>query len=205
MSGYLRGVAAVGAQEGLSSSEMSAVCLVQAVSSAASGVFYPRGGLFAVREALMQAVQLGGGVVVAEAQGCELLLEEAEGVAGAVRVVGVTTAGRASYNCSRSVVSGMGLLCTYCKMLPAEALSAETREALAALRETRPLVRVVYWLSGSAADLGVTSSDFYAIGAAESQEEEGHSAYRRVWSPSAKDAAWDDGWTFRIVVALITI
>jgi hypothetical protein len=85
----------------------------------------------------------------------------------------------------------MGLLCTYCKMLPTQTLSAETREALAVLRETRPLIRVIYWLSGSTGELGITSNDFYAI---EAEGEEGHSAYSRVWSPSAKDAAWTEGW-----------
>lgn len=50
----------------------------------------------------------------------------------------------------RAVVSGVGLLNTYLKLVPAEAVSTATKTALAELREKKPVVTVVYWLRGTA-------------------------------------------------------
>ena len=66
-------------------------------------------------------------------------------------------------NSRRAVVSGVGLLNTYLKLVPAEAVSAATKTALAELREKKPVVTVVYWLQGTAQSLVENYAPTFAV------------------------------------------
>lgn len=117
---------------------------------------------------------------------------------------------------SRSIVSGMGTLCTYSKLLPHAAVSERTRTALSLLSEARPKVTVVYWLQGTVAELGLSSTDYVQAGrytetsghlapglaapratasnstaAAVDPKETYARSFMKVWSPSAKDPSWN--------------
>ena len=101
---------------------------------------------------------------------------------------------------SKSVISGLGVLSTYTKLIPAEAVSRPTRDILSGLKECRPKTLVVYWLQGSEQDMGAAlrSCDYYEVGvqpesdSAESKESKDVfcSSFVHVWSPSAKDPSW---------------
>ena len=60
-------------------------------------------------------------------------------------------------------MSGVGLLNTYLKLVPAEAVSAATKTALAELREKKPVVTVVYWLQGTAQSLVENYAPTFAL------------------------------------------
>jgi hypothetical protein len=50
---------------------------------------------------------------------------------------------------SRSVISGVGALCTYTRLLPSSAVSAAMRLNLVNLSESRPKILVLVWLKGA--------------------------------------------------------
>ena len=58
------------------------------------------------------------------------------------------------------MVSGVGALCTYTRLLPPEAVSETARKAMSLLVETRPKVLVVFWLHGTLSELGLSSTDY---------------------------------------------
>lgn len=151
---------------------------------------------------------------------------------------------------SRSVISGLGVLCTTAKLIPSTALSQHTVDTLASLREQRPRVTVVFWLAGTADELGLSSTDYYecassshshssrnnsnissgisssggsssgtsssgssggggsdggAPSPASSSSAALSSSYMRVWSPSAKDAAWGSTHPEDVQVVVVEI
>lgn len=220
----LSAVSAVGAKEGLVASEASALNLALGLVGAAEGVFWPVGGYSAVVKTLCGAIRQSGGEVYGDVKVKRVLLSTAQSATATAvyRAEGVEVAvgrGAESHSvvlkASQSVVSSMGVLCSYTRLLPASgvtALSAETRAALNGLTETRPRHKVVYWIdcsttsveSGvSAQDLGLTSSDYFEIGSRSSGGEDessvtsssgsdavSDSKYLHIWCPSAKDPSW---------------
>ena len=50
---------------------------------------------------------------------------------------------------SQSVISGVGALCTYTRLVPPSAVSDATREALSQQVESRPKVQVLVWIEGT--------------------------------------------------------
>ena len=65
--------------------------------------------------------------------------------------------------CAQTVISGVGALCTYTRLLPPEAVSDAARKALALLVEGRPRVLVVFWLRGTLAELGLAATDYLEL------------------------------------------
>jgi hypothetical protein len=190
----LHGIAAAGADEPLCAVDCSGYTLANALQSAAQGVFYPAGGASAIAAALVHTITQAGGVVYCNAEVREVVLEEVPGTKS-VKTTGVTVAvtnARSSptpappssidaleaksdenssnssdvtFHAEKSVISGLGVIATFTKVIPAEAISAATRQMLAGLREVRPVVKVVYWLRGDATALGLSSTDYYEVGA----------------------------------------
>ena len=138
----------------------------------------------------MRAVRAAGGEVHTDVP-IRGILCEADEAEGKVRAIGVRLGGAAlsragsrdsvaavacddgedddadpslsTVRCGHSVVSGVGALCTYTRLLPPEAVSDAARKALALLVEARPRVAVVFWLKGGLAELGLASTDYVEI------------------------------------------
>ncbi len=216
MFALLAGTATVAAGEWLPGNQMSAYCLAHSMAATAGGLYYPVGGPGALEDAMMRSIRLSGGVVCRGAKVRDVVLEEVNSpIEGAprvkhVRATGVQVSlspdtGAAGVDdgsrlivltASQSVVSGLGLLCTYTKLLPAEVLSEDTIRELRTLQETRPVARVVYWLKGSVEQLGLERAavDHLEVGGGHAAGGDGESnpspLYMRVWSPSRKDPSW---------------
>lgn len=177
----LQGAAVVGAQEPLCAADCSAYCLASAIFDAAQGQFYPPGGAVAVAQALCSTVEQAGGTVYSDVAVQQLVLEEVPGTKS-IRATGVTVCAASSitdrsgssegspitplsitFQGSKSVVSGLGAIATFTKLVSPEAVTRSTQEALCTLREQRPVVQVVYWLRGE--DHGLSATSFYSVGA----------------------------------------
>lgn len=176
----LEGLAAVGAGEAITSADASAYLIAGALFNASQGIFYPIGGPAAIIAALTRTIQAAGGAVYSEVDVQDIVLEEIEGEGGGptssqvIRATGVSVAVDAAhaadssadvtFQASKSVISGTGVLNTYTKLLPPEAVSAGAKEMLSGLVEVRPRVKVVYWMRGNLQELGISSTDYYEVG-----------------------------------------
>jgi hypothetical protein len=177
----LQSLSVVGCGEPLCAADCSAYALASAVYGASQGAFYPPGGAAALARALCGTVRSAGGVVFDVVGVLAALLEEITGT-NPVRATGVSVTSATArvhadmdapeeaapgitFTATKSVISGIGAIATFTKLIPAEAVSRATHEVLATLRESRPLVRVVYWLRGDAVALGGLSGvDYYQVG-----------------------------------------
>jgi hypothetical protein len=190
----LHGIAAAGADEPICSADCSGYSLANAMQSAAQGAFYPAGGASAIAAALARTITQAGGVVYCGAEVREIVLEEVPGtkavkttgITVAVPSVGSRDVQAAptstidaleaksdennantvdiTFHAEKSVISGLGVIATFAKVFPTEAISPASRQMLAGLREVRPVVKVVYWLRGDAPALGLSSTDYYEVG-----------------------------------------
>jgi hypothetical protein len=221
------GAAAVG--EELDASSCSGWALAAAINAGSSGGFYPAGGITALTAMLAGVVESAGGVILNDVAVHDVVLKESmndqvdtANSSGRLFATGVTvgmsaprpdiqTDGAAScrtdylLSARQSVISGLGVISTYTKLLAPDAVDASTRSMLAGLSEMRPKVRVVYWLprkvEGSCDDsaqlpsVEFSSTDFYESICSNSvpmKDMKFFTSYRHVWSPSAKDSSWGD-------------
>jgi hypothetical protein len=103
----------------------------------------------------------------------------------------------------KSVVSGLGVLCTTTKLIPSEVVSDSTIETLAELTEARPKVVVAFWLRGTASELGLSSTDYFETSlrrtkqpttltssSSSGRDLDESPSFVHVWCPSVKDADW---------------
>eukprot|EP01032_Pedospumella_encystans_P017693 gene17692-20153_t len=226
----LSALASVGAHESIDSTECSAYLLGSSIYGSSGGVFYPTNGPGGIVNSLFNIIQQSGGVVYRNVNIGEIVLEEygpRTNISSGIRASGVSiltppTADAKSVEVtltSRSVVSGTGILHTYAKFIPPEAVTLSTRQSLSNLAEALPRVKVVYWVEGDREALGLTSTDYYEYGKQPSlytpnnnsnsgteaaqvpltEEQIAHNATERarfqqqavhVWSPSCKDSSW---------------
>ena len=226
----LSSVASVGAREGLLPSESSALNLALGLVSASEGVFWPVGGYSALVQALCATIQESGGEVYRDVKISKLVIETPAAALGNSAAEVFKASGVEVYlnsgsdsndsekssvvlEGSQSVVSGMGVLCTYTRLLPTSGvtncISTDTRAALNGLTETRPRHRVVYWVDCSTAiagsgnsnnnlmlNLGLSATDYFEIGSCSVDGEDSNSdalsnsKYLHIWSPSIKDPVW---------------
>eukprot|EP01038_Epipyxis_sp_PR26KG_P005102 gene5102-7111_t len=214
-------LAVAAADEGLCGSDLSGFALAHGISYAENGLYYPKGGYKAIENALCRSIRSSGGVVLKDVSVNDIILEQDDN--NKIKAVGVSilqdssnannskqsktkksdsTSNEDNENIlqlmgRKSIVSGLGVLCTYTKLLPLEAVSDLTKNMLSVLAEARPKVAVVYWLDSSKNDLGLSAVDFvetstqieYEMGS-ENMRESFASSFVKVWSPSMKDSEW---------------
>mmetsp|Transcript_5301 Transcript_5301/g.5448 ORF Transcript_5301/g.5448 Transcript_5301/m.5448 type:complete len:765 (+) Transcript_5301:48-2342(+) len=197
----LYAMAAAAQEEVQPATESSACILATALSMSEEGMYYPVGGVSALQKVLCAAIRTTGGRVFTDV-GVEGL-EVTETKPGVCRATGVrvsvetgdTTESRVVKG-TRSVVSGLGAICTYTRLLPSVHLSQSIKQSLSTLTEARPKVLVVFWLQGTASLLGLTSCDYFEMtstGETEQSPEDVEAfvdGWVRVWSPSCKDPDW---------------
>lgn len=214
----LSAIAAAASGQGLVAANCSAFSLANYIQTA-RGIFYPEGGPSALRKSLTRTIRSAGGCVLKNIALKEVLLEES---AGKTVCVGVSvsnapenldktlknpdlnnTEKEITIKAEKSVISGMGVLPTYLKIIPLELISNQTKEQLSVLTEARPTISVVYWFNGSIESLGFSPAEYVELteqpktvlsGVNEiNLGLEGFAAsYARVWSPSAKDPTWKE-------------
>ena len=192
----------VASEEGLLSADCSALALASILAAAETGVFYPTGGYAALQTALARTVRAAGGEVLTDVPVKEIVAEKNDKgvyVATGVRIDIASSVPESVddvISTDRTVVSGLGAICTYTRLLPANAVTDSMRSAIAQVCESRPKVQVVLWLSGTAADLGLTSTDYVEIApqielpVSNDIRDKFAGSYLRIWSPSAKDPSW---------------
>ena len=181
-----------------------------------TGCSYPVGGLSGIQQQLISTIrEAGGDVIVAEVRGIVVEPEStainssSDNVVLAARGVTIATSNSSSSSSSSSsskedeitltgsVVSGVGILCTYLRLLPdivwtynpkpssttttteEESTNSsssnespfnqqrialnEAKHRLNGIRESEPVAKVVFWLSGKATSLGISSCDYVEV------------------------------------------
>lgn len=237
----LSALASVGANESIDSTECSAYLLGSSIYGSSGGVFYPTNGPGGIMNSLVNTIQHSGGVVYRNVNIGEIVLEEygpRTNTSSGIRASGVSiltppTADTKSVEVtltSHSVVSGTGILHTYAKLIPPEAVTLNTRQSLSKQVEALPRVKVVYWVEGDREALGLTSTDYYEYGKQPilytpsssnsnnsseatpvplTEDQVAHNAAERarfqqqavhVWSPSSKDSSWAERYHFEFEV-----
>ena len=197
--------------------EMSASAVTTMFTAADTGVHYPVGGLLALRRALIRTIREAGGEVYCDVPvlGIAASKDEASGTstASGVRVRGDGSS-EAVFSAGTSVISGAGAICTYTKLVDPEHVSTHVRSCLDnSIREAEPYVKVVFWCDGDGEALGLTGCDYAEVphlgnGGAAGQwtshptQADMNEQFVRVWSPSAKDPAWEHEGQSAVVVEM---
>lgn len=199
--GALSAVGVFAAEEALLGSDCSCVCLAAGLGHSEEGIFYPVGGPGRLQANLVRVIVNAGGAVYSDVPVSAIETQRADDDSAA-RAVGVAVAcGKEEPTVvlgTRSVISGVGALCTYLRLLPEDELSEDTRAALSKLSESRPKLHVVYWLDGTAEELGLSDADYIETledltdESSSASRKEFSRAYVRIWSPSMKDSSWKE-------------
>ena len=215
----LSSLAVFGAQEALPSSSLSALMLATSLASNETGLFFPSSlPLSSADEALESllgecsvltslaatVLNCGGEIVQGEIKS---LLGEGNVVTG-VEVTEPSSSASSSLSSSsrellatRGVISGLGAITTFTKLMPGQPLSSTTATSLRKLQATRPKIKVLFWLKGQVSSLGLTSIDYLEISHSRGVDASAYAASScRMWSPSAKDAGWRRSEVQTIVV-----
>lgn len=209
----LAAIAAVDATESILSENCSAYHLANAIQSAEMGLYYPQGGAIALQNALCKTIRASGGCVLSNVDVRGLVFEEDDVSADkaaedSLRALGVNIALREDNKQNitqvlgkQSVVSGLGAISTYIKLIPGENIAKNVKESLSSVIEARPIVKVLFWLDGTAEELGISSTDYVEIpeniidilDGSIDQEVRRTVAQKsvRIWSPSVKDSKWN--------------
>lgn len=191
----------------------SALSVSLALALSESGAFVVEGGTARVCRSLCAVVRECGGVVLKDVRlrNVDFSLSGTEYAATGVSLDvspgddAEAESATLSIAAKRSVVSGLGVLCSTLSLLPREAISAQTKEQLSSVRERRPHVKVVLWVRGSVEELQLQSTQHFEIAASRFSpssdaaisfsaldeemsrfEELLHASYVKVWSPSAQ-------------------
>ena len=200
IAGVISLLAAFVAGEALCPAECSTIALSTFFSNYQSGgVFYADGGYAAVESVLTKVVRKYGGAVYSDVP--VAAIEVVALPSGGYQATGVRVSssdGRTvEVKGARSVISGLGVLCTYTRMLPVCAVAESAAAALSDMSEAQPKVQLVYWLQGSAEELGLSDVDYVEMEAGNSKAGGG---YTRIWSPSSKDKAWASSGSLHTLV-----
>eukprot|EP01031_Cornospumella_fuschlensis_P033519 gene33519-40554_t len=206
-----------------SSTPPSALALSLTLSSLETGRFAVKGGAREVENAFAQTIVRAGGLVVEKVEIGGLELEEVTGegvagnanqnTAGKYKAVGIsvfTDHSEVVVSAEKGVVSGLGVLCTHLALLPAQALSSQTVQALSTLTEATPVVKCVFWLGAAPEPLGVKGLEYFEVGASDGVGVDGNATnassqsegFVKIWSPSAMDPSWPHAATTVLVVEL---
>lgn len=213
--------ATVGSQESCLKNTLSSLGLGGVINTE-TGVFVPRHGTSEMETALAKVIEEAGGRIFSNlrVKGVEIEEKRKEDVSttgtsaeSSYRAIGVTITDEEGKNecllkAKGSVISAIGLLGSYATLVPSECVEETTREQLSLLQEKRPKVKVVLWLNGEAADLGISSVNYYEVctstetaggltsvtGAGKEHEmtEKLASSYAHIWSPSAQNPDWKE-------------
>lgn len=216
----LAALASMAAEEGVSGLDCSSFCLASALNHLDGGIFSPVGGVEKVIQSLMVTVQSYGGVVYDDVPVHSIVVRE--DASKIMRATGVklststappvsvmandeTTDGDEDFDvmyANKSVVSGVGALCTYINLLPDICVDQTTRLALSHLFEMKPKIHVVYWLEGTREQLKLSDAVYFEtlrqdVGdTLSTAKKDASRVFCRVWSPSASDS---HDWTERCV------
>ena len=153
----------VGADEALLSTDCSTLCLAATAALAENGAFCPSGGSAALRAALISTIRRMGGAVYYDVPITEIVVENisTRDFAGAqLRAAGIRLESNDIIRASLSVVSGLGAICTYTRLISAEFVSIGIRNALSKCSEKRPKIYVIFLVQGSQEELRLSSSDY---------------------------------------------
>ncbi len=176
-------IAAYAANESVNSHDCSVYNVTTGLSRIQDGLFYPVGGYRAIEKYLAKCIRYTGGVIYRNKKINRIIIEEN-------RAVGVEIGPATRIMSTKSVVSGLGLLHTYCNLVGPSSLPTE----LASCEEARPKIYVIFGLIGTSDELGLTACDYL-------EGESSPEKYCRIWCPSCKDPSWSsDSPKFQVVV-----
>jgi len=182
----LERVAIVGADEmTIVPSDCSGLGLALALTQSTIGSFYPEGGPAAIAAFLRGVIEKAGGRIVTDVSVKEI---DTKGEDEAPVASGVLLQDGTRFAASKTVISGTGILHTYQELLTKSAIDALTPNPLKEIEdvvESAPRALVFFWLEGSAEECGLSGADYVDFGGSKK------GMLARLWSPSAKDATWE--------------
>jgi len=188
--------AVAGVEEALSSIELSGILLPIALSMSDSGLFYPVGGYKKIEEALARSIRRIGGSVI---KNVPIININIDGTGSNARANGVIVGSTGELiKCQKSIISGLGVLNTYTRLIASNHVPASVRSSLCQLTEARPKAHVIHWVQGNASSLGLKACDYVETGShkrcveipSEVNTESFAQSYCKIWCPSVKDPSW---------------
>lgn len=195
--------AAIGFGESLREEGTSGLGLCTLANATETGRFTLAGGVASLSSSLMETIHQAGGKVVQEVDLKGLVLDrnpnKSVGQEAAYSAAGVVIVNAAQQDVtitgSTSVISGLGVLATHLNLLPTDALTAETRQALSEQTEAVPVVRCIFWLAGETDELGLSSAEYFDTTLpSSSSSRDGPRGNKgklvHIWSPSTMDPHW---------------
>lgn len=187
--------AVAGVEEALSSIECSGIVLPIALSMAESGLFYPVGGYQKIEESLCRSIRRVGGSVI---KNVPIININIDGTGSNARANGVIIGSGELIKCQKSIISGLGILNTYTRLMTPNQVPSSIKASLSQLTEARPKACVLHWVQGNASSLGLKACDYVETGShkrcvempSEVNTELFAQSYCRIWCPSVKDPSW---------------
>ena len=189
-------LAMFGADSEASSTEsLSVLSLASAINSCEDGIFVPEGGISYILKNLSDVILASGGAILKDALAEGLVLEKDatdQTFATGVKLWGDDSS--SSVLAKKGVLSGLGILCTYCKLLPSHLVGEKTRMTLKEYVERVPKLIVIFEVNGTKEKLGLSSVKYV-----ESKEQkigdtlvdkDGETLAQnhfKIWSPTVHD------------------
>ena len=166
--------------------------LASAISSCEEGIFVPKGGLSCVLKLFNDAVLASSGVILKDASIEDLIIEK--NTSEQTFVKGVQLLEDAPLLARRGVFSGLGILCTYCKLLPPSMVDEKTRENLKDYVEGRPKMSVIFEVSGTMEYLNLSDTEYLECEERKISDSTEHEdinvlvqSYVKLWCPTVQD------------------
>lgn len=170
---------------------LSGLSIASVVNSCEDGKFVPEGGMSCIIKVLKNAILSSGGVIMKDASVQELIIEANKSDQSTIR--GVKLYDGANVTAKMGVVSGLGILCTYCNLLPPSMVGEKNRAILKEYVELWPKLLVLFEVRGSKEDLGLSDVEYLECGGqvcADRIEDENDCltrGYVKVWCPTVND------------------
>ena len=178
-------------EEALCSKDMSGIILPISLGMSDSGLFYPIGGYKKIEESLIRCIRRIGGSVFKNVPISNINIE----TIGDVKKANGIVVGNTLIKCQKSIISGLGILNTYTRLIAPSMLPQSIKTSISGLTEARPKVHIIFWLKGNASSMGLKSCDYVETGShkfTETNSESFSQSYRRIWCPSMKDPSWSE-------------
>lgn len=203
---YLKSVLVVMAhwmadEPSVSIDKLTSIHLINALVQPTDGAFTFVGGIDQLRQTLLQIIYSMKGLVITDVPLHQFVVNDKNIICGVACSIPPHFSEYISFKCSNGVISGVGVINTFAKLLPVSFhptsgfLSIQSK--LKKIEERRPKMWVVFWLNGTTTSLGLKSCEYFEYFNQESEtlggehENEVVSKYCHIWSPSSRDPSWN--------------
>lgn len=162
--------------EVLDSGDISGIVLSSSINDSEKGMYYPIGGYHKMESLFCQIISSSGGVVYSDVPVESILIDSNDTNNTAVGVIIKNDDDKEMViKAKKSIVSGLGLLCTFNRLISDPILSNTLLSSLSThvsepvnksiLCEKIPLIQIIYWIDSSCsnAELDITDCDYIEL------------------------------------------